>query len=397
MSLQQGSPTHLYVHVPFCRHRCGYCAFVVDTRFHDDDVFKMDYVESCLLELEVQIERFGSKQLQSLYIGGGTPSRLSEQQICRLFEGIHERLPRVQFEEVTFELNPEDLVERPGLARLMEQLGVTRCSLGTQTTSAEGLRVLGRVPSAEQVRLSLENLKKHFKGSISCDLILGWPGQRLEMLLEDDLPFIKSENPDHLSIYLINIEPGTRLARDIKKGRLPTLDEEIGADLWENLTTSMNRFGYEHYEISNFCRPNHASLHNTLTWRGEPYLGVGCGAVSRIGSERWKNRASPMGYIKDVKKHGRSEAETEFLDQSTLLEEKMLLGLRHREGLDLNELVQMLGKPLPSILQDSFAIGIDEGDLIREGSTLSFTQRGWSRFDAWVSSWMMNLDTVEHS
>lgn len=397
MNRQQGSPTHLYVHVPFCRHRCGYCAFVVDTHFHEDERFKSDYVEACLRELDGQIERFSSEQLKSLYIGGGTPSRLSEQQITHLFEGIYDRLPGVRFDEITFELNPEDLVERPGLGRLMEELGVSRCSLGTQTTSPEGLKVLGRVPSVDQVRLGLAHLKESFRGSISCDLILGWPGQRLEMLLNDDLPFIKSENPDHLSIYLINIEPGTRLERDIKKGRLPTLDEEIGADLWEHLTTSMIQQGYEHYEISNFCRPGHASLHNTLTWRGEPYLGVGCGAVSRIGSQRWKNRASPMGYIKDINKSGQSDAEFEFLDGATLLEERMLLGLRHREGLDLSELEQLLGRALPPILEDSFAIGIAEGDLRREDSRLFFTQRGWSRFDAWVSSWMMNLESDEPS
>jgi putative oxygen-independent coproporphyrinogen III oxidase len=383
----------LYVHIPFCRHRCGYCAFAVSTQGQDDRSLHQRYIQGVGKELARRLHRHQHLDVRTLYIGGGTPSRLHPDDMKLLFKTLKSEFSTWSWEEVTFELNPEDLEIYPNYPKRLQDEGVTRLSLGTQTTSAEGLKVLERKTTPDQVLKSVQSVREQFEGSLSLDLIMGWPGQTLEMLEKDDLPFLDATQPDHLSIYMLNVEPGTKLERDRRKGLIQLLDDDTSATLWERLLEHMNGQGYEHYEISNFCRPGHASLHNTLTWRGHPYLGIGTGAVSQVGKVRWTNMATPELYLKKCDQVRWPVATAEFITDQIRWEEALLLGLRHQEGLKLNDLESLLAKPLPKTFVDSVQTGLNGGDLSLEENLLKFTQRGWSRFDAWISDWMGLLES----
>jgi oxygen-independent coproporphyrinogen-3 oxidase len=387
----------LYIHIPYCRHKCGYCAFAVSTRGQNDDIEHSQYIHAMEWELNKRLEKWHDQlKLRTLYIGGGTPSRLSVKNIQGLFNMIRKSTDAQSWEEITFEINPEDLVEKPELPLVLEDLGVQRISLGTQTTSPHGLKALERKTNPEQVLKSVQQIRSQFKGSLSLDLIMGWPGQQLQNLQQDDLPFLERVQPDHLSIYLLNVEPGTKLERDVRKQRIELLPDEDSAALWEALTEDMERRGYKHYEISNFCRPGHPSLHNTLTWREHPYLGIGCGAVSRYGIARWTNLVTPKLYMGKIAQERWPVAHGEALSPDIQWQETLLLNLRHREGLKLSKFESKLQKAsiphIPKSMHQSISTGIAEGDLQLKGETLTFTPNGWSRFDAWISDWMLMIE-----
>ena len=393
MTLPSTETSSLYVHIPFCRHRCGYCAFAVSTKGHDDRGLHQRYIRGLGKELSRRVRRHPQLRFRTLYIGGGTPSRLHPEDMELLFATLKKELPFWSWEEVTFELNPEDLEHYPDYPTFLQKEGVTRLSLGTQTTSAAGLKVLERETTPEQVLNSVASVRSKFKGSLSLDLIMAWPGQTLDMLEQEDLPFLDATQPDHLSIYLLNVEPGTKLDRDRRKGLIQLLDDDSSASLWERLLQHMNEMGYEHYEISNFCRAGQASLHNTLTWRGHSYLGIGMGAVSQVGPVRWTNMAAPELYLRKLEQDRWPVASAEFITPQIRWEEALLLGLRHREGLELEKLTELLARPLPKNFINSIQMGINEGELSLENDWLRFTQKGWSRFDAWVSDWMLILES----
>ena len=329
---------------------------------------------------------------RTLYIGGGTPSRLHPEECLALFEMLAQVFPQRAWEEITYELNPEDLDIYPDYPRWLQACGVSRISLGTQTTSAQGLKVLERQTRPQQVLESVAKVRQAFKGSLSLDLIIGWPGQKVEMLTNDDLPFLSQALPDHLSIYMLNVEPGTKLERDRRQGKIELLDDDTSASIWETLLTYMEEAGFEHYEISNFCKKGHESLHNTLTWRGHDYLGIGTGAVSRMGITRWTNVANPDVYIKKTTEGRWPVASAEAIVPEVAWKECLLLSLRHHEGLRLSSFQQRFRDPLPQKFWHSLTLGQDQGDLSLENNVLKFTPQGWSRFDAWLSDWMLILD-----
>jgi putative oxygen-independent coproporphyrinogen III oxidase len=383
----------LYIHIPFCRHRCGYCAFAVSTKGQDDREVHRNYLRALEQELVRRKVKHGNHiKYRTLYIGGGTPSRLHPEECKALFEMISRHFNRNDWEEVTYEINPEDLEVFPSYPQVLQSLGVTRISLGTQTTSSAGLKILERQTDPQQVKNSVVRIRDHFHGSLSLDLIIGWPGQTLEMLEGDDFPFLRLMNPDHLSIYILNIEPGTKLERDRRKGKIKILDEDLSASLWEALLKYMQQQGYQHYEISNFCKPGHHSLHNTLTWRGHCYLGLGVGAVSRMGKTRWTNVATPELYVRKLDSNRWPVASAEAVLGNIVWQEALLLSLRHREGLRLDQLSACFAEPLPKRFWESVALAETQGEVKIVDQVLYFTSRGWSRFDAWISDWMLILE-----
>lgn len=384
--------TSLYVHIPFCRHRCGYCAFAVTTKGHDDRAFHRQYIAALESELKRRLAWMkGIYRFRTLYIGGGTPSRLHPDDMALLFQSIQRHFPDHAWEEVTFELNPEDLAERPDYPAALQAQGVTRLSFGTQTVNPKGLQVLERQASPDSFSQQLLDIRSDFKGSISLDLILAWPGQQLQHL-EEDLSFIRQAKPDHLSIYFLNLEKGTKLERDRRKGLVKVLDEDQSAALWDRLLLDMDDQGFEHYEISNFCRAGHASLHNTLTWRSQPYLGIGSGAVSRVGLARWTNVATAQLYLRALEQQKWPVASGEALHGEVYWQEMLLLGLRHREGLNLSAFRRCFKDPLPQAFWDSVQLAVDRGDVMNSSDTLKMGSQGWARFDAWVSDWMLILE-----
>lgn len=379
----------LYVHIPWCRRRCGYCSFVSRSDgWWDADLHKA-YVRAVLDEYRARRKRLPDDfQFHTLYVGGGTPSVLGRNLIRELLEGLvnNEWHP----DEISFEANPEDLLCDPELPFFLDDLGVSRLSLGLQTFSPAGLKVLERQVTPEQNRVALANARK-FPGSLSIDFILGWPGQVEADFERDDLPVLLQGVADHVSAYFLTAEPGTRTERQIRKNllSLPDEDEQVGIhSLFEN---GLRKSGLKRYEISNAARPGHESRHNEATWKGHPYLGLGLGAVSRLYRTRFVNGFRLKDYLSKIQQGKFATASAEFLTEQTCREEDLFLSLRHRDGLNLREFERKHGCcPLPK--GEKLERWRRQGWVRMSGDNFAFREKGWMLFDDLVSDMMLKID-----
>ncbi len=317
-----GHVRHLYVHLPFCAHRCGYCDFVtVVGRGGQHSA----YVDALLRELEVERPLL-SDEVETIFLGGGTPTFTALPELVRLLEA----LPAA--EEVTVEANPETVT--PELAASLRSAGVTRVSLGAQTFRPELLRVLERAAGPDDVRSAVHHLRDAGFDNISLDLIYGIPGQSAADLAAD-LDDALALEPEHLSCYELEAKPGTRFTH--AWGTELERQAEALEDYFERVVARLTGAGYRWYETANFCRPDDArdlrARHNLAYWLGRDYLGLGIGAVSTIEERRWRNTPKLARYLA-----GHSDREVELLDDETKARERVMLGLRLDEPLRLDGL-----------------------------------------------------------
>jgi putative oxygen-independent coproporphyrinogen III oxidase len=321
---------HLYVHVPFCAHRCGYCDFVtVVGRREEHD----RYVEALLRELELERDVL-AEELETVFLGGGTPTFLRAQALVRLLAAM----PRAS--EVTVEANPETVT--PELAALLRRHGVTRVSLGAQSFDPRLLGVLERGASPDDVRGAFDTLRAAGFDNVSLDLIYGIPGQST-VDLEHDLDEALALGPDHLSCYELEAKPGTRFTHTF--GAELARQADAMEDYFERVVERLTGAGYRWYETANFCRPgapaaapDFRARHNLAYWHGSDYLGIGIGAVSTVAGERRRNLPSLARYVAALENAAQPPRETEELDESIKLTERVLLGLRLDEPLLLDGL-----------------------------------------------------------
>jgi oxygen-independent coproporphyrinogen-3 oxidase len=308
--------THLYVHIPFCASRCDYCDFVSLTGRQDQHG---RYVEALLAELELEQELL-APELETVYLGGGTPSYLEPQALRRLLEG----LPVAG--ELTVEANPETVT--PGLAELLVEAGVNRVSLGAQSFQPRLLEVLGRHAGPTDIRHAIGTFRQAGVDNVSFDLLYGIPGQGRGELAAD-LDELLALGPEHISCYELEAKPGTRFSH----AHGAELSEQADAleDHLELVVERLSTSGYRWYETANFARDggrDFRSVHNLGYWRGHDYLGLGIGAVSTAGERRWKNAPSLPRYLDALELGKRPPRESEALDEATKLRERLMLGLR---------------------------------------------------------------------
>ena len=319
-----GDVRHLYVHVPFCAHRCGYCDFVTVT---GSDERRVDYVDALLVELASRGDVLGA--VDTVYLGGGTPSRLGPELLARLLDA----LPRAAA-ETTVECNPEDV--DAALATTLAERGV-RVSLGAQTLARPLLDVLERRTSPEQVRAAVVAFREARVASLSLDLIYGIPGER-ESDLARDLAAIEELGPDHVSAYELEAKPGTRFA--VHHGAALAEQAELLERHYDLVIDSLGYSGFDWYEIASFARgPEHQGRHNRAYWEGRDYLGLGVGAVSTIAGERRANGPKLAAYLADPA--GAPHA-IEELDERTRAEERLMLGLRLADGVPLADVAAVV-------------------------------------------------------
>ena len=361
-----GSARHLYVHVPFCAHRCGYCDFVTVTGRHGQHDA---YVDAVLAELEHERASLVSP-VETVYLGGGTPTLLARTALARLLAA----LPRAA--EVTVEANPETVDAE--LARFLRRLGVTRVSLGAQSFRPHLLSVLERRASPDAVRRAFYHLRDACFDNISLDLIYGIPGQSAADV-ERDLADALALAPQHLSCYELEAKPGTRFTH-AWSGELERQAEAMEG-YFETVVEMLTSAGYRWYETANFCRPPEVpdgrdlrSQHNLAYWQGRDYLGLGLGAVSTVDGVRWRNTPRLPAYLGALAAGRRPPRELEPLDELVRLRERMLLGLRLDEALPLREVAGALD---PRGLARVEALGLAERRRARDGgATLALTSRG---------------------
>ena len=321
---------HLYVHLPFCAQRCGYCDFVTLVgRESQHDA----YVDAVLMELALEQELL-APDVETVFLGGGTPTFTRAATLARLLVA----LPRAA--EVTVEANPETVT--PGLAALLREHGVTRVSLGAQSFSPRLLAVLERVAQPDTVRRAFYHLRGAGFDNISLDLLYGIPGQSASDV-ENDLGEALALGPEHLSCYELEAKPGTRFTH-VHGAELARQADSMES-YFELVVERLTEAGYRWYETANFCRrPERAegrdlrAGHNLAYWRGRDYLGVGIGAVSTIQGLRRRNTPRISAYLRALAARRRPPRELERLSGRTRLRERVMLGLRLDEPLELSGL-----------------------------------------------------------
>jgi oxygen-independent coproporphyrinogen III oxidase len=327
---------HLYVHLPFCAHRCGYCDFVTAVGRRDQHA---SYVGALLTELDLE-RGLLADELESVFLGGGTPTFTEPIALARLLAA----LPRAQ--ELTVEANPETIT--PELATLLREHGVNRVSLGAQSFRPDLLGVLERAAAPETIRRAFGRLRDVGFDNVSLDLIYGIPGQT-PADLDADIADALALRPEHLSWYELEAKPGTRFTHahgDELARQADAMEEYL-----ERVVAAMTHAGYRWYETANFSRIPAAAdrdlraRHNLAYWRGRDYLGIGIGAVSTVGGRRWRNAPGLRGYL-DALAHARQPPrELELLPVDVRLRERVMLGLRLDEPLPVAGLAESLDGP----------------------------------------------------
>ena len=331
----------IYIHIPFCRSRCIYCGFYSTTALD----LRQRYVDALCREMEIRSQRseVRGERIETIYLGGGTPSQLTFDQLRQLFIYINKVYPLTPDSsplppEITIEVNPDDVTVE--FAAVLQQLPVNRVSMGIQTFDDQRLSFLHRRHTSQQAIKAVDILRSAGIQNISIDLMYGFPGETLEQW-EADIEAALALDVEHLSAYCLMIEEGTPLHKMFTDDSLLFTDdypdEEMERQMYEVLIDRLEAAGYEHYEISNFARPGFRSRHNSNYWNGTPYIGLGAAAHSYdIRSRSW-NVADIRQYIEGMER-GERIFEEELLDDDTRYNDIVTVALRTKEGIDLNTL-----------------------------------------------------------
>jgi len=326
------SEVSVYIHIPFCWSKCPYCDFI--SVIYETELASA-YIEALRRECEERIPE--GVVAKTLYIGGGTPTTLSERQLERLFSVLLSRISLTEDAEVSVECNPAT-VDRDK-AELLRALGVNRISLGVQSLNDGRLRFLGRLHDSETALKTYKTLKDTGFENINIDIIYGLPEETKEEWMED-LKRVVSLSPEHISAYALTPEEGTPLHKSITEGVLRMPDEEVTAESILATIRFLTENGYEHYEVSNYAKEGYECRHNLAYWRYTPFLGLGVSAVSFDGRSRRKNTDDIAAYINDTEQ---SPFEEDTPDVRRRAEECLILSLRLKEGISEETLLEKTG------------------------------------------------------
>lgn len=365
----------VYLHIPFCRSRCSYCDFATD-------VFKnVETVERYVAALCREISNFriqipaSADRVETIYFGGGTPSLLSPPQLEKILDSIYKKFSVEKNIELTMEMNPATVT----LETLKEyrNLGVNRASFGAQTFDDRELKRLGRRHTAEDVRETIELLRRAGFENVSFDLIAGLPRQTLADW-ERNLDEALNLRPEHLSLYLLEIHEGTPLAGQIRSNRQPMPDEDLAGEMYELMLDKTAAAGYAQYEISNFSLPGFQSRHNSKYWLCEPVYAFGVSAHSFDGrSARWANERDTSRYVSLIESYQTPVTEKNELDAKQLSAEYAFLRLRLAEGLQLGEYENRFGVDLRREYAEDLRRLEDLGLIEFNAGFLKLTRRGF--------------------
>jgi oxygen-independent coproporphyrinogen-3 oxidase len=371
----------VYLHVPFCRVRCGYCDFNTYTATELRGVRQSDYASQAMLEIEHAARILDQSGVQrrpasTVFFGGGTPTLLPVDDLIRMFDAVRDAWGLISGAEVTTEANP-DSVDAGYLARLADA-GFTRVSFGMQSAVPHVLATLERTHDPERVP-QVVAWAREAGLQVSLDLIYGTPGESLDDWRRS-LEAAVACDPDHISAYSLIVEQGTKLARQIKSGAVAQPDEDLQADMYELADELLASAGFGWYEVSNWAKDDaHRSRHNLAYWLGHDWWGVGPGAHSHVGGVRWWNVKHPAAYADRVLAGVSPAAGRETLDENTRMVERVLLKVRIRDGIPVAELTAGGRNAVAGLIADEL---IDAKAAI--GGTVVVTRRGRLLADAVV-------------
>ena len=358
----------IYIHIPFCKQRCSYCAFYSTTLYN----IRERYVNALCKEITMRKEYAGGVPIETIYLGGGTPSTLSMEQLKRICDTVYAAYQVSPVPEVTIECNPDDLT--PDFLAQLKQLPFNRISMGVQSFNDTQLKRLGRRHDAAKARQAVANARAAGYRNISIDLIFALPGSTIDEW-EHDLESAIALRPDHLSAYNLTYEEGTPMHRALERGDFTELSEEENIAQFQMLISRLKKAGYRHYEISNFALPGRESRHNSSYWNDTPYIGCGAAAHSYNGTSRQWNIADIQEYIKGIE-NGNPVFEIEELTEEERYNDTILTRLRTAEGIPLEWMKKKFGKRLNDYMQSAAEKEIAFGNLKAENGHLSLTEKG---------------------
>lgn len=363
----------IYIHVPFCKKRCIYCDFYSTT--HSD--MKDKYIHALCKEIEYRKNYTEGEDIETIYFGGGTPSQLEATDFEKVFQTIYDNFKVNPSAEITLEANPDDMTDE--YLNTLKTLPFNRLSMGFQTFNDNTLQLLGRRHTATQATDAFHRCRKAGFKNISIDLMYGLPGETLE-IWKKDLSIAVSLKPEHISAYHLIYEEGTILSKLREEQTVKEADEDLSLTLFETLITTLKEYGYEHYEISNFCMPGFHSRHNSSYWTGSKYLGCGPSAHSYNGKNRQWNASSLHQYIAAMESISSEEKERIFemeeLDLYTKYNDFVITSIRTKWGMPLDRLKNEFGEELYNYCLKMAATYIKSGKLKKEGSRLVLSEEG---------------------
>ena len=365
IKVMQAKPSSAYVHIPFCTQICYYCDF--------SKVFiKNQPVDAYLEHLIQETRSYEIGKLRTLYIGGGTPTALSAQQLAYLLTELPKVMDLSEVEEFTIEANPGDL--DPDKIAVLKDSQVNRVSLGVQTFDNKMLKRIGRSHQEQDIYDNIRHLKQAGFDNISIDLIYALPGQSMDQVKENVAKAIDLDIP-HMSLYSLILENHTVFMNRMRRGKLPLPKEELEAEMFEYIIEELEKAGFEHYEISNFSKPGFESRHNLVYWDNAEYYGLGAGASGYVDGIRYKNHGPIRHYLEAVEA-GKARITEEHLTLEEKMEEELFLGLRKKTGVSKARFEEKFGVSFDQRYGQVVASLTEQGLLVPDDKQVRMTKRG---------------------
>jgi oxygen-independent coproporphyrinogen-3 oxidase len=375
----------LYIHIPFCTAKCGYCDF---NSYAGHEHMIPSYADALLTEASLWQPAVGDRTVETVFFGGGTPSLNPVPEMAKIFDGLRACFSIAPEAEISLEANPGSLSTE--YLRGLRDVGFNRLSIGVQSFDDEELVALDRIHTADDARQAFASAREACFENVNVDLIYGLPEQSMRAW-QRNLETALALAPEHLSLYALTIEEGTPLARDVARGRVPAPDADMQADQYEWTQDRLARAGYEHYEISNWARPGHRCRHNLIYWQNREYLGLGAGAHSFLDGVRFSTVLLPNRYMELVDEaasgaeHNTRQAMlhiagAEQITAELAMADTLILGLRLIDGVDRAAFAARHGRALDevygAVLAEFSAVGVVEMNaervrLTRRGRLLS--------------------------
>ncbi|WP_407856079.1 radical SAM family heme chaperone HemW [Enterococcus hailinensis] len=364
--------TSAYIHIPFCEHICYYCDF--NKVFLEGQPVD-EYIEALLTETRLSLEQYPIKKMETVYVGGGTPTSLNAKQLDRLLSGLRELLP-YKNGEFTVEANPGDL--SGDKLDVMKNYGVNRLSMGVQTFDDRLLKKIGRKHTAKDVYDTIQLLEDKNFQNVTIDLIYALPGQSLESFRDTVRRALELDLP-HYALYSLILENQTMFMNWVRRGKMQLPEQEVEAQMYAETIEAMEKAGRMQYEISNFAKPGFESQHNLVYWNNQNYFGLGAGASGYLANKRYKNRGPIQHYLKALNNGQLPVLEEESLTQKEQIEEEMFLGLRKILGVEKKVFEERFGQSIVSIYGEVIEDLKQQNLIIESDTNIRLTKQGLFR------------------
>lgn len=357
----------IYIHIPFCRRKCNYCAF--NSKIGGEKEIS-DYVDA----LTTEIKNFpaDSEKICTIYFGGGTPTILKIDELKKIFDAVKEKFFIEKNSEITIEANPGTVDEK--FLHELRKIGFNRLSLGVQSFNDEILKILGRIHNSKIAAETVQTAKNFFE-NVSIDLMYGLPAQKLSDL-KNSVEIAKNLSVQHISIYGLEIEPNTNFEKLFDEGKLNLPSDEVSEKMYDFITETLPKFGYRRYEISNFAKKNFESRHNLGYWTGRKYFGFGAGAHGYDGKIRTSNILNVKNYTEKIFAGENISEVEEIVTKKAAMEEFCFLGLRIADGIEIKNFEKLFGENIFKIYGKVIEKNISLGLIKNSDGRIFLTSRG---------------------